>query len=62
MKLPGQYTINIFTEAMVFLLFDTGSHYIFQTDLELAIWPRLPLNTQFCLTLPKAGITGMCHM
>jgi hypothetical protein len=44
------------------LFFDTGSPYVFQTGLELVIYPRLVSNLwSSCLSLSSAGITGLCY-
>lgn len=44
-------------------VFKTGSHYVFQSGLELTMQPRLVSNSQqnFCLSLLNAGIIGVCH-
>jgi hypothetical protein len=58
MKLIIELPIRIFFCFVLF--FETGSHYVAQAGLELAMWPRLSLNPQSsCFSILSARITGV---
>jgi hypothetical protein len=48
-------------DGFLFILFETGSHYVALAVLKLAMQTRLDLNTQrsTCLCLPSAGKKGV---
>lgn len=47
---------------VVVIIFETRSHYVALTGLELAMKPKLALNSEIhSLHLSSAGIKGRCH-